>query len=66
MIRPHASTRFLVLAGMLVLVPTIGTHIAGQAGGTTQSLVVALRGGTVLTVTNCTIPNGTRSSRTQR
>ena len=59
MIRPHASTRFLVLAGMLVLVPIIGTPVAGQAGGTTQSRVVALRGGTVLTVTNGTIPNGT-------
>jgi imidazolonepropionase-like amidohydrolase len=58
-ILPHASTRFLALAGVLVLVPTIGTRIAGQAGGTTQSRVVALRGGTVLTVTNGTIPNGT-------
>jgi imidazolonepropionase-like amidohydrolase len=55
-IRRHASIRLLVCAAILTLVPTIGTRLAGQPA---QPRVVALRGGTVLTVTKGTIPNGT-------
>ncbi len=58
MIARYATARFLGLALILTLVPTVGTHLAGQ-GTTAQPRVVALRGATVLTVTNGTIPNGT-------
>jgi imidazolonepropionase-like amidohydrolase len=54
----YATARFLGLALILTLVPTVGTHLAGQ-GTSTQPRLVALRGATVLTVTNGTIPNGT-------
>ncbi len=56
MIRRYSPIRLLAVAAILTLVPTIGTRVAGQA---TQPRVVALRGGTVLTVTKGTIPNGT-------
>jgi imidazolonepropionase-like amidohydrolase len=50
---------FLTLGALLVLAPIVVTRIEGQAGQPAQSRVVALRGGTVLTVTKGTIPNGT-------
>src|SRR3954447_9726975 len=59
--RLHLSMRFLALAALLVLVPTATTHMQGQAaqpGAAAPGRVIALRGGTVLTVTNGTIPNG--------
>ena len=59
MIRRHLPARFLALAAVLVLLPAAGTRITGQTAPGAQTRVVALRGGTVLTVTNGTIPNGT-------
>ncbi len=59
MIRRHLSFRFLVLAALLILVPTLGTRVTGQTSPGAQSRVVALRGATILTVTKGTIPNGT-------
>jgi imidazolonepropionase-like amidohydrolase len=56
--RRHRYTRFLALAAVLTLVPTVGTRVAGQAPSA-QPRVVALRGATILTVTKGTIPNGT-------
>ena len=50
---------FLALAAVLVLAPFAAIRIQGQAGQAAQARVVALRGGTVLTVTRGTIPNGT-------
>ena len=50
---------FLALAAVLVLAPLAAIRIQGQAGQAAQARVVALRGGTVLTVTRGTIPNGT-------
>jgi imidazolonepropionase-like amidohydrolase len=55
-IRRHSPARLLAVAALLVLGPTIGIRVAGQPA---QSRVVALRGGTVFTVTRGTIPNGT-------
>jgi imidazolonepropionase-like amidohydrolase len=50
---------FLTLGALLVLVPIAVTRIEGEAGQPAQARIVALRGGTVLTVTKGTIPNGT-------
>ena len=50
---------FVAVGALLVLAPTTTTRIDGQAGQAAQARVVALRGGTVLTVTKGTIPNGT-------
>ncbi len=53
---------FLALGALLVLAPLAATRIEGQAGQAGQAAparIVALRGGTVLTVTKGTIPNGT-------
>ena len=55
----HFSFRFLALAAVLALVPTVGARVAGQGAPANQSRVVALRGATILTVTKGTIPNGT-------
>jgi len=55
----HLSFRFLALAAVLALVPTVGARVAGQGAPANQSRVVALRGATILTVTKGTIPNGT-------
>ena len=55
-IRRNLSVRLVTLAAILVLVPAVGTRLSGQPA---QARVVALRGGTVLTVTKGTIPNGT-------
>jgi imidazolonepropionase-like amidohydrolase len=51
--------RFLALGTLLVVVPIAATRLDGQAGQAAQARVVALRGGTVLTVTKGTIPNAT-------
>jgi imidazolonepropionase-like amidohydrolase len=51
--------RFLILGTLLVLLPVAGNRIQGQAGQAAQARIVALRGGTVLTVTKGTITNGT-------
>ncbi len=51
--------RFLALGALLVLVPLSATRLDGQATQAAQARIVALRGGTVLTVTKGTIPNGT-------
>ena len=59
MIRRHLSFRFFVLAALLALVPIVGTRVAGQGAASSQPRVVALRGATILTVTNGTIQNGT-------
>ncbi len=50
---------FLTLGALLVLAPIVVTRIEGQAGQPAQARIVALRGGTVLTVTKGTIPNAT-------
>ena len=55
--RRHLPIRLLATAAVLVLVPTVGTRLAGQPAQAAR--VVALRGGTVLTVTKGTIANGT-------
>ncbi len=58
MIRGHLPLRLLTLGALLVLAPIAGMR--GQSpSGTQPARVVALRGGTVLTVTRGTIPNGT-------
>jgi imidazolonepropionase-like amidohydrolase len=54
--RRHSGVRFLVLGALLVLIPVAAIRTQGPAP---QSRLVALRGGTVLTVANGTIPNGT-------
>ena len=60
MTRRHSAVRFLGLCSLLVLIPIAAIRIQGQAGQSTAAgRLVALRGGTVLTVTNGTIPNGT-------
>ena len=59
MIRRHLSARFLALAALLALVPTVGIRVAGQGSPAQPSRVVALRGATILTITKGTIPNGT-------
>jgi imidazolonepropionase-like amidohydrolase len=51
------TRRTLALAIALALIQAGGTRIAGQAER--QGRVIALRGGTVLTVTRGAIPNGT-------
>ena len=53
-----AARRVFALALALVLLQR-GAHIAGQAPGSRQARVVALRGATVLTVTKGIVPNGT-------
>jgi imidazolonepropionase-like amidohydrolase len=61
-IRRRFPVRFLTLGALVVLVPSVTIRLAGQSGGQAagaQSRIVALRGGTVLTVTKGTIPNGT-------
>jgi imidazolonepropionase-like amidohydrolase len=55
-IRRHV---FLTLGALLVLAPLAATRIDGQSGQAAQARIVALRGGTVLTATKGTIPNGT-------
>ncbi len=51
---------FLALAAVLVLAPLAAIRIQGSAqASAAQPRVVALRGGTVLTATKGTIPNGT-------
>jgi len=58
----YVPLQFLVLGALLVLVPTTAIRLQGQATGQQSALaarVVALRGGTVLTATKGTIPNGT-------
>ena len=58
MIRGHLPLRLLTLGALLVLAPIAGMR--GQSpSGAQPARVVALRGGTVLTVTKGTIPNGT-------
>ena len=60
MTRRHSAVRFLGLCSLLALIPIAAIRIQGQAGQSTAAgRLVALRGGTVLTVTNGTIPNGT-------
>ena len=60
MTRRHSVVRLLGLCSLLVLIPIAAIRIQGQAGQSTAAgRLVALRGGTVLTVTNGTIPNGT-------
>jgi imidazolonepropionase-like amidohydrolase len=56
-----AGLRLLALGALLVVVPFADTQIRGQAPvqPNAAAAVVALRGGTVLTVTKGTIPNGT-------
>ena len=61
-IRRHLSMRFVALAALLVLVPAAAARMQGQASApaaVAQARVVAMRGGTVLTVTGGTIANGT-------
>jgi imidazolonepropionase-like amidohydrolase len=50
---------FVAAGALLVLAPTTAIRIDGQAGQAAQPRIVALRGGTVLTATKGTIPNGT-------
>jgi imidazolonepropionase-like amidohydrolase len=57
-IRRQLPVRLLALGALLVLIPAGGVKIQGQATSP-AARVVALRGGTVLTVTKGTIPNGT-------
>ncbi|HSC26350.1 MAG TPA: amidohydrolase family protein, partial [Vicinamibacterales bacterium] len=57
--RRQVSTRFLALAAVFALVPTVGIRLAGQGRPASQPRAVALRGGTILTVTKGAIPNGT-------
>ena len=60
MTRRHSAVRFLGLCSLLVLIPIAAIRTQGQAGQSPAAgRLVALRGGTVLTVTNGTIPNGT-------
>jgi imidazolonepropionase-like amidohydrolase len=56
-----AGLRLLALGALLTIVPFAGTRMQGQAPRGTQAAggIIALRGGTVLTVTKGTIPNGT-------
>ncbi len=58
MIRGHLPLRLLTLGALLVLAPIAGMRGQSQSGAQ-PARVVALRGGTVLTVTKGTIPNGT-------
>jgi imidazolonepropionase-like amidohydrolase len=59
-IRRLPPLRFLTIGALLVLIPAAGIRGQGQPSAQAQaSRVVALRGGTVLTVTKGTIPNGT-------
>jgi imidazolonepropionase-like amidohydrolase len=51
--------RLLTLGALLALVPFAAIHVKGQAQTAAQAGIVALRGGTVLTVTKGTIENGT-------
>jgi imidazolonepropionase-like amidohydrolase len=56
----RAGLRLLALGSLLTLVPFAGTPMQGQAPAQPGAPgVVALRGGTVFTVTRGTIPNGT-------
>ncbi len=59
LVSARLPVRFLALGALLVLVPLRAARLDGQAGQATPGRVVALRGGTVLTVTRGTIPNGT-------
>ena len=68
MIRRQLPTRFLTLGALLALVPFAAINLRGSEAAPSpinetpqaaQSRVVALRGGTVLTATKGTIPNGT-------
>jgi imidazolonepropionase-like amidohydrolase len=54
--RRHLSLLALVSAAALFTLPFVSTPISGQAG---RPAVVALKGGTVVTVTKGTIRNGT-------
>ncbi|HET7216841.1 MAG TPA: amidohydrolase family protein [Vicinamibacterales bacterium] len=54
--------RLLSLGALIVLISLAGTRMQGQSAaqtGAVQAAIVALRGGTVFTVTKGTIPNGT-------
>jgi imidazolonepropionase-like amidohydrolase len=55
--RRHLARRTLTLVAALALVPIAASRPAGQAAR--QSRVIALQGGTVVTVTKGTIQNGT-------
>jgi imidazolonepropionase-like amidohydrolase len=55
--RRHLARRTLTLVAALALVPIAASRPAGQAAR--QSRVIALKGGTVVTVTKGTIQNGT-------
>ncbi len=59
MIRQKLPVRLLTLGALLALVPFAAIHVKGQAQTAAQAGIVALRGGTVLTVTKGTIENGT-------
>ena len=63
MIRRRLPARFLALGLFLLLVPTTVIRVQGratsQATPATRARIVALKGATMLTVTNGTIPNGT-------
>ena len=59
LVSARLPVRFLALGALLVLVPLRAARLDGQAGQAPSGRVVALRGGTVLTVTRGTIPNGT-------
>jgi imidazolonepropionase-like amidohydrolase len=58
-IRQKLPVRLLTLGALLALVPFAAIHVKGQAQTAAQAGIVALRGGTVLTVTKGTIENGT-------
>jgi imidazolonepropionase-like amidohydrolase len=60
--RRRLPWRFLTLGALLVLVPTAAVRMQGQGAGqagAAEGRIVALRGGTVMTVTRGTIPHGT-------
>ncbi len=49
----------ITLAAALAGLPATGSRLSGQTGTARQSRLIALRGGTIVTVTKGTIPNGT-------
>ena len=57
--RRHLAPWTIVIAVVFALVPWSGGRLRGQAQTQTRPGIVALRGGTILTVTRGTIPNGT-------
>ncbi|HET7618563.1 MAG TPA: hypothetical protein VFK20_08635, partial [Vicinamibacterales bacterium] len=60
MLSRFRSTRALLLAALFALVAAAGVRVrAQQPAAATAPRVIALKGGTILTVTNGTIPNGT-------